>query len=74
MSFVWIAEQTAITLVGISFLPEIILIDFRWEQVHKIERVNQMLVSPFVWVIPVDDAVEWPKAETGGWAKRLFLL
>lgn len=35
-----------ITLVSISFLPVIILIDFHWEQIYKLECVNKMIISP----------------------------
>jgi hypothetical protein len=34
-----------IQLVGISFLPDVILIDFHWKQTYVLEWVNKMLIS-----------------------------
>jgi len=28
-----------------------------------------MFVSPFLWMVPVDTSVEWPKTKIWGWAK-----
>jgi hypothetical protein len=61
-----------ITLAGINFLPEIILTDFCWEYIHKLECVNKMFISPSLWRTPVDMSVEWPKTEIWGWAKYLL--
>jgi hypothetical protein len=59
----WTLSHSAaqVTLVGINSLPEIILMDFHWEQVHKPECVNKMFTSPSVWVIPTDTPVKWQK-------------
>ena len=46
-----------ITTVGINFLPEIILIDFYLEYVHKLECVNKIFISPTFWMTPVDTSV-----------------
>lgn len=44
-----------ITPVCIIFFPEIILIDFCWEYVHKLECVNKIFISPSLWMTSVDD-------------------
>jgi hypothetical protein len=43
-------------LVGISFLPEIILVDFPL----GIEPKTPMYILPSVWMKPVATAVGWP--------------
>jgi len=61
-----ITSGCVITLVSISFLPEIILIDFYWKWVYKFKCVNKIFISSSVWMIPVDTSVEWPKTEIWG--------
>lgn len=51
-----------ITLVDIKFIPEIILMDFHWEKVHKLDCMHKMFISPSVFMIPVT----WPKTEILG--------
>jgi len=61
-----------VTLVGINFLPEIILIDFNWVQFHKLQCMNKMFISPCIWMIQVDSSDEWLKTKIGGLVKHLL--
>jgi hypothetical protein len=66
------------TVVGINFVPEIILI-FLLQIFYKSECVNKMFISPSVWMVPVDTPAEWPETEIWAGPKvcvavRSFLL
>ena len=44
--------SSKVTLGGINFLPEIILIDFYGKEVYKLEILYKIFISLTVWMIP----------------------
>jgi len=39
---------------------------FSWKYVYRLESVNEMFMSPSVWMMPVDTSVEWTQSEIWG--------
>jgi hypothetical protein len=64
--------MSILTLVVITFLPEIIFVVFGSERVKIQECVNKMYISQYVWMMPHHTSNECAKTELEEWAKRLL--